>query len=72
LNSLQSTKSAPEQQEIPVKTGDHVKIIGRDGFYVFLKEVEGIATLRSGGAKSPDDATMTISIHRVISLEPTK
>ena len=55
-----------------MKTGDHVKIIGRDGFYVFLKEAEGIATLRSGSAKSQEDATLTISIHRVISLEPTK
>jgi len=72
LISPQSTQSTREQQEIPVKTGDHVKIIGRDGFYVFLKELEGIATLRSGGAKIPDDTTLTISIHRVISLEPTK
>jgi hypothetical protein len=33
-----------------MKQGDFVKIIGRDGFYLFLKEVQGIATLREGSA----------------------
>src|SRR6202049_4352189 len=40
--------------ETTMKQGDHVKVIGRDGVYVFLKEVQGTATLRAGGAKSPD------------------
>lgn len=55
-----------------MKPGDHVKIIGRDGFYVFLKEVQGTATLRLGSAKSPDEPTLLISIHQIISLEHTK
>jgi len=52
--------------------GDHVKVIGRDGFYVFLKEVQGTATLRVGGAKSPDTPTLAIAINRVVSLETIK
>jgi hypothetical protein len=55
-----------------MKPGDHVKIIGRDGFYVFLKEVQGTATLRAGTAKSPDEPTLAIPIHQVVSLEHTK
>ena len=55
-----------------MKPGDHVKIIGRDGFYVFLKEVQGTATVRLGSAKSPDEATLAIPIQQVVSLEPTK
>ena len=55
-----------------MKPGDHVKIIGRDGFYVFLKEVQGTATVRLGSGKSPDEATLAIPIHQVVSLEPTK
>jgi len=55
-----------------VKQGDHIKVIGRDGFYVFLKEVQGTATLRVGGAKSPDTPTLTIAINQVVSLETTK
>jgi len=55
-----------------MKPGDHVKIIGRDGFYVFLKEAQGTATLRLGSAKSPDEPTLAILIHQVVSLEPTK
>jgi hypothetical protein len=41
-----------------MKQGDHVKVLGRDGFYVFLKEVQGTATLRAGGAKSPEKSTL--------------
>jgi hypothetical protein len=55
-----------------MKPGDHVKVIGRDGFYVFLKEVQGTATLRVGGAKSPDTPTLAIPINRVVSLEKTE
>ncbi len=52
--------------------GDHVKVIGRDGFYVFLKEVQGTATLRVGGAKSTDKPCLAIPISQVVSLEKTK
>jgi hypothetical protein len=55
-----------------MKQGDFVKVIGRDGFYVFLNEVLGTATLRVGGAKSPDTPTLTIPINRVMSLEKTE
>jgi hypothetical protein len=55
-----------------MKQGDHVKVIGRDGFYVFLEEVQGTATLRVGGAKSRDEQTISIPIGRVVSLEKTK
>ena len=54
-----------------MKQGDYVKVMGRDGFYVFLKEVQGMATLRVGGAKSPDTPTLAIPINRVVSLEKT-
>jgi hypothetical protein len=54
-----------------MKQGDHVKVMGRDGFYVFLKEVHGTATLRLGGAKNPDTPTLAIPINRVVSLEKT-
>jgi hypothetical protein len=52
-----------------MKQGDYVKVIGRDGFYVFLKEVQGTATLRAGGAKGPDEPTLAIPINKVVSLE---
>jgi hypothetical protein len=55
-----------------MKPGDHVKIIGRDGFYVFLKEVQGTATLRLGTAKSPDEPTVAIPINQIVSLEHTR
>ena len=53
-------------------SGDHVKVMGRDGFYVFLKEVQGTAILQIGGATSPDRSTLTIPINRVVSLEKAK
>jgi hypothetical protein len=53
-----------------MKHGDHVKIIGRDGVYVFLKEVQGMATLRRGG-KSLNEPTLAIPIDDVSSLEQT-
>ena len=52
-----------------MKQGDHVKVIGRDGFYVFLKEVQGTATLRVGGVKRPDTPTLAIVINREVYLE---
>lgn len=55
-----------------MQPGDHVKIIGRDGFYVFLKEVQGTATVRLGTAKTPDEPTLSIPIRQLVSLEPTK
>ncbi len=55
-----------------MRPGDHVKVIGRDGFYVFLKEVQGTATLRVGGAKSSDTPTLAIPINQVVSLETTE
>jgi hypothetical protein len=51
-----------------VEHGDHVRVIGRDGVYVFLKDVQGVATLRRGG-KSPEESTIPIPIGNVISLE---
>ncbi|HEY6768122.1 MAG TPA: hypothetical protein VI386_25485 [Candidatus Sulfotelmatobacter sp.] len=53
-----------------MKTGDHVKVIGIDGFYIFLKEFQGTATLSVGSAatlKEPN--TLSIPMDRVISLE---
>ena len=55
-----------------MKHGDHVKVMGKDGFYVFLKEVQGMATLRVGGAKSPDTPTLAIAINHGVSLETTE
>ncbi|MFZ0284826.1 MAG: hypothetical protein WAL32_06310 [Terriglobales bacterium] len=55
-----------------MKPGDHVKITGQDGFYVFLKEFQGTATVRSAGAKGAGDPTLAIPINQVISLEHTK
>ncbi len=55
-----------------MEQGDYVKIMGRDGFYVFLKEVQGRATLRVGGTNCSDQPTLEIPINQVISLERTK
>jgi hypothetical protein len=52
-----------------MKHGDRVKVTGRDGVYVFLKEVQGTATLRVGSANGPDQPTIAIAIDRVVSLE---
>lgn len=67
---LSATYQRPN--ETIMKQGDHVKVIGRDGFYVFLKEVQGTATLQAGGAKSPDKSTLAVPINQVISLETTE
>jgi len=58
--------------EPTMKPGDYVKVMGRDGFYVFLKSVQGMATLRVGGAKSLETLTLVVPIDRVISLEKPK
>lgn len=55
-----------------MKAGDHVKIIGRDGFYVFLNERQGTATLRAGGAKGADQPTLAVPADQVVSLEKAK
>ena len=55
-----------------MKHGDYVKVIGMDGFYLFLKELQGTATLRVGSAKSPDTPTLAIAMSRVVSLEKTE
>jgi hypothetical protein len=51
--------------------GDHVKIIGRDGFYVFLKEDEGMAILEAGSAILSGNPVLAIPISKVVSLEKT-
>jgi hypothetical protein len=64
---------SPESpKETTMKQGDFVKVIGRDGFYVFLKDLQGTATLKVGGAKSPDEPTLAVPINQVVSLEKTK
>jgi hypothetical protein len=52
-----------------MKLGDHVKVTGIDGFYVFLKEVQGTATLKVCSTNDPDKPTIAIAIDRVVSLE---
>jgi hypothetical protein len=60
------------EKETALKSGDHVKVIGRDGFFVFLEETQGTVTLRPGGKKSPEQVTLAIPMQQVISLEKTK
>ena len=55
-----------------MKQGDHVKVMGIDGFYVFLKEVQGTATLRVGSVNGPDQPTIAIATDRIVSLEKAK
>jgi hypothetical protein len=57
--------------EATIKQGDYVKIMGRDGFYVFLKEFQGTATLRAGGANSLDTSTLAIPLNRVRWVSPS-
>jgi len=54
-----------------MKQGDHVKIIGKDGFYVFLSEMEGTAILRVGGMKNVGEPSLDIPMAQVVSLEKT-
>jgi hypothetical protein len=57
------------QKEIIVEKGDHVKIMGKDGFYVFVAEIQGRAILRVSSATSLKAPTFDVPINRVISLE---
>jgi len=41
-------------------------------FHVFLKEVQGTATLGAGGANGPDKPTLAIPTNLLLSLEKTK
>jgi hypothetical protein len=52
-----------------MKQGDYVKVMGIDGFYVFLKDSHGTATLRVGGKGSPGNPTLAVPMNQVISLE---
>ncbi len=52
-----------------MKQGDHVKVIGKDGFYIFVKEDQGTVTLRAGSAHGVSNATLAIPVNRVVSLE---
>jgi hypothetical protein len=52
-----------------LEKGDHVKVMGKDGFYVFLAEVQGRATLRVGGANNIEHPTLDVPINQVVSLE---
>jgi hypothetical protein len=53
-----------------MQNGDHVKITGKDGVYVFLTEVQGTATVRRGG-KGRDEPTLAVPTDDVVSLEQT-
>ena len=64
-------RASKGQRERSMKQGDHVKVMGIDGFYVFLKEVQGTATLRVCSTNDPDKPTIAIAIDRVVSLEKT-
>jgi hypothetical protein len=52
-----------------LEKGDHVKVMGKDGFYVFLAEVHGRATLQVGGARSLEQPIFNVPISQVVSLE---
>jgi hypothetical protein len=52
-----------------MKRGDHVKVMGKDGFYVFLEELQGVANLRVGGKNIPSEPILAIPMRDVISLE---
>jgi hypothetical protein len=60
------------QRRGAIERGDHVKVIGTDGFYTFLKQAQGMATLQRGDAKSPDEPTLAVPFDRVVSLEHTR
>jgi hypothetical protein len=55
-----------------MKPGDYVKIIGRDGFYMFLKEAQGMATLREGGVNNLGKPRLAVPMTAVITLEKTE
>jgi hypothetical protein len=62
-------KNIEGARKTAMKHGDHVRIMGSDGLYVFLKEVQGMAALRVSGRKRPEDTTLDIPIDQVVSLE---
>ena len=55
-----------------MKPGDHVKVMGQDGFYVFVEEVQGMATLRVANTHSREVPNLSIPISQVVSLEKEK
>ncbi len=56
-------------KEAVLEKGDFVKVMGKDGFYVFLAEVQGKAILRVGGPKSTEHLTFEVPMNQVESLE---
>src|ERR1700677_4587507 len=52
-------------KETILEKGDHVKVMGKDEFYVFLAEFQGRATLRAGGAKNLEYPTFDVPINQV-------
>jgi hypothetical protein len=59
------------QREKTMQQGDYVKVTGIDGFYVFLKEVQGMATLKVCSTNDPNKPTIAIAIGLVVSLKTT-
>lgn len=55
-----------------MKQEDFVKVMGRDGFYLFLKEAQGTATLREGSAKSAGAPTFAVPMGGVVSQEKAR
>ena len=43
--------------------------MGKDGFYIFVAEVQGKAILRVGGAESTEHLTIDVPVNLVVSLE---
>jgi hypothetical protein len=69
LAILSALGAASGLKEATLEKGDHVKVMGKDGFYVFLAEVQGRATLRVGGANNIEHPTLDVPINQVVSLE---
>jgi hypothetical protein len=61
------------EKEATLEKGDHVKVMGKDGFYVFLAEIQGNAILRVGGTESKVESkehlTIDVPMNQVVSLE---
>ena len=57
------------QKEATLEKGDYVKVMGKDGFYIFMAEVQGKAILRVGGAESTEHLTIDVPMNKVVSLE---
>jgi hypothetical protein len=71
VGTLHLLRESKGQRERTMEQGDYVKVTGIDGFYVFLKEVQGMATLRVCSMHDPDKPTIAIAIDRVVSLKTT-